>query len=143
MTRAKPLGNVPTHPAAAPNETIPTWIGRTSPARGTVSGPPESPLHDPCPWVVLIQTTEATMTDVPKTDAQAALVMIGAVATRRTADVAPVLVTRPHPETVAVSPTNNSLAKAVGRRVGWTAVLCVHAVGTSKIAISLFKLLGL
>uniref|UniRef100_A0A4Y0BES2 Uncharacterized protein n=1 Tax=Anopheles funestus TaxID=62324 RepID=A0A4Y0BES2_ANOFN len=104
-TRANTFGIGPEQPEAAdPNDTRPIW--RLLPPSWTVSGPPESPLHDERPPSVVWQTFWGCTWVVLQCTLQSALVIIGLLVYRTTGEVEPVSVVRPNPDTVPIIPPN-------------------------------------
>merc|ERR1719331_2916427 len=103
-----PAGMPTSHPADAPKETIPTWVQRSPaalPPAFCTRGPPESPLQDPRPPAVSMQTTPSPT--MPYTALQSALVMTGmSLTSLRTGEMPPALSEGlPHPVTVTMEPT--------------------------------------
>merc|ERR1719229_2078792 len=88
-----PAGMPTSHPAEAPKETIPTWV-HWSPAALAPTfctrGPPESPLQDPRPPAVSMQTTPSPT--IPYTALQSAFVITGmSLTSLRTGEMPPAL----------------------------------------------------
>merc|ERR1719234_2772157 len=128
-----PAGRPVSHPEDDPKETIPTWVQRSPAALLPdicTRGPPESPLQDPRPPAVSMQTTPSPT--IPWTSLQSELVMTGmSLTSLRTGEMPPALSEGlPHPVTVTMEPTAGQLDEG---KVSGQIVAVPHWVGPSVV----------